>query len=890
MVANDSSDDRTRSFVALTKGTMVSHYRIIEKIGAGGMGEVYLAEDTELKRQVALKFLPSHLCQDKDAKTRFTREAQAAAKLNHPNVIHIYEVSEYQGRPFFAMEHVEGRSLREFSAAGDLPIERILELGIQICEGLHDAHEKGVTHRDIKPSNILIDLHGRAKIVDFGLASVVGSDQLTKTGSTLGTIGYMSPEQVQGKEIDHRSDLFSLGVVLYELITKQNPFKRDSEAATLKAVSDDLPEPLARFKSGLPDELQAVVDKALEKDVKTRYQHADGMLSDLMRVKRSLESSKSTVSGQLVSGRSTRKWWLTAALLIVAVVVALILTKPWLTETASDKPDKIMLAVLPFENLGSSEDEYFADGITDEIISRLAALHGLGVISRTSTHQYKGTSKDLREIGNELGVEYVLEGTIRWDKSGEESRVRINPQLIRVDDDVHLWADRYDAVIDDIFAIQSSIAERVAEELDITLLESEREALTQQPSEDTEAYDYYLQGHKYFSNHSAKDYMNAEEMFLKAIALEPEFASAHAWLSVVHSQIYSWYLDRTDERLTAAKEAADRALEIAPDLPIGQAALAWYHYVCLEDYDRALEEFTILREKQPSDARFGFCIALIERTQGKWEDAVTDFQRAVRLNPRSSTFCGEYGTALFYLRRYDEAESLYNRAIELKPDTRFAHHNKSLIYLFRNGNIKAARQVLQEALQKTDRWSDLTDLEVLLDVMAGDHDRALTLLNDVRDISELPAYDSAYYYNLKGSVYRYMNETDLMESCYDSARTILERIVQAEPEDASYHAELGLTYAGLGRKQEAIREGQLAVELLPVSENAVEGVNLVKNLAIIYAIVGEYDLAIEQLDYLLSVPSEVSVPFLRIWPDFAPMRDHPRFQALLEKYEKEHRN
>ena len=245
---------------------------------------MYLAEDTELNRQVALKFLPSHLCQDEDCRKRFKREAQAAAKLDHPNIIQVFEVSEYQNRPFFAMQHIEGQSLREYISGKELTIEKILELGIQICEGLNAAHDKGVIHRDIKPSNILIDSYGRARIVDFGLASVVGTDQLTKTGSTLGTIGYMSPEQVQGKEIDQRSDLFSLGVVLYELFTQRNPFKRDSEAATLKAVSDDIPEPLARFKSGLPDGLQAIIDKALEKDVKTRYQHADGMLSDLMRV------------------------------------------------------------------------------------------------------------------------------------------------------------------------------------------------------------------------------------------------------------------------------------------------------------------------------------------------------------------------------------------------------------------------------------------------------------------------------------------------------------------------------------------------------------------------------------------------------------------------------
>lgn len=544
-----------------------------------------------------------------------------------------------------------------------------------------------------------------------------------------------------------------------------------------------------------------------------------------------------------------------------------------------------MLAVLPFENLGDPEDEYFAAGITDEITSRLAKLSGLRVISRTSAIQYKDTDKGLPQIGEELGVGYILEGTIRWDKTSDTSRVRITPQLIKVSDNTHLWTDRYSVVIDNIFAVQSSIAEKVAEELDITLLESERQALNEQPTENTDAYDYYLRGYEYFGNHTPKDYMNAEAMFLKAIELEPDFASAYGWLSVTHTQIYSWHLDRTDERLTAAKEAADRALEIAPDLNIAQGALAWYHYAGLEDNDRALEEFTILREKQPSDATFSFCIALIKRTQGKWKDALEDFQRAIRLNPRSATFCSEYGTALCYFRRYTEAESLYNRAIELKPDMRQPHTRKAIVYLFRNGDVKAAHRVLQEALQKNDRWPALTDREVLVDILAGDYDRALTLLNDIRDISEIPAYDSACHYNLKGSVYRYMNQTELMESCYDSARVILEKLVLVESDDPWNHMELGVTYAGLGRKQEAIREGQLAVELLSVSEDALNGAGLVIYLADIYSVVGEYDRAIEQLDYLLSIPSEISVPFLKIWPDYAPMRDHPRFQALLEKYD-----
>ncbi|UCC79533.1 MAG: serine/threonine protein kinase, partial [Candidatus Zixiibacteriota bacterium] len=288
---DNSGADKTRSFVALSAGTVVHHYKIVEKIGVGGMGEVYLAEDIELNRKVALKFLPPHLCQDEGCRDRFKREAQAAAGIDHPNIAGIYEVGEYYGRPYYAMQVIEGQSLREVIAGSDLPVDRIIEISMQICEGLQAAHNMGIIHRDIKPSNILLDRQGRARVVDFGLAAIRGSEHLTRTGSTLGTVGYMSPEQARGEEIDHRSDLFSLGVVLYELTTKRNPFKRDSEAASLKAICDDMPEPLARFKTGIPDGLQTISNKALDKHLDTRYQTAADLLADLRRELRDSSTS-----------------------------------------------------------------------------------------------------------------------------------------------------------------------------------------------------------------------------------------------------------------------------------------------------------------------------------------------------------------------------------------------------------------------------------------------------------------------------------------------------------------------------------------------------------------------------------------------------------------------
>ena len=362
MTKHSGDNDETRTYVSLAKGTMVSHYRIVEKIGAGGMGEVYLAEDTELDRKVALKFLPPHLCQDEDCRKRFKREAQAAAKLDHPNIVPVYEVGDFKGRPFFAMAHIEGKSLRQVIKEGKLTVEESVNLIMQICEGLHKAHESGVVHRDIKPGNILIDNEKRVRVVDFGLATVSGEEKLTKTGSTLGTVGYMSPEQVQGKEIDHRSDLFSVGIILYEMLTGRRPFEGDNDAAISRSITDITPEPIERYKSGTTSELQQVIGKALSKDPSLRYQHADGIISDLKRAQ------------------------------LGASVDSL-------------KPQRKMLAVLPFENLGPTEDEYFADGITGEIMSRLAGIQELGVIARTSSIQYKGTEKSIQQNSEEFGVD-----------------------------------------------------------------------------------------------------------------------------------------------------------------------------------------------------------------------------------------------------------------------------------------------------------------------------------------------------------------------------------------------------------------------------------------------------------------------------------------------------
>jgi len=861
-------------------GRTIYHYKILEKLGEGGMGEVYLAEDTKLNRRVALKFLPVQLASDGELKERFKREAQAAAALNHPNIITIHEVAEHQARPFIAMEYVEGESLKHLVVRKELSIGEALDIALQISDGLAAAHQAGIVHRDIKPQNILMGKDGRVRICDFGLAKAKRDVTLTQAGSTLGTIAYMSPEQAQGKEADHRSDIFSFGTVLYEMVTRQMPFRGEHEAAMIHAIVSDTPEPMARYKTDVPTGLQRIVDKCLKKDIDTRYQGSAEVVSDL----KELQQEARTTDPTRVPGRKVLNPIVLAGIgaLVLIVAYALISLLSPLDERQPAGKSK-MVAVLPFENLGSAEDEYFADGITEEITTHLAKVSGLGVISRTSVRQYKGTEKTVRQIGGELGVQYVLEGTILWDRSEADSRVRINPQLIRVEDGTHVWAETYDRVLDQIFALQSDIAEKVASALNVTLLEAEQRSMAAKPTENLEAYEYYLRGRDYFNRSwGEKDCRIAIEMYEKAVQIDPAFAAAHATLSQAHSWMYWYYYDRTDERLNKAKEAVDRALELQPDLPEAHLALGYYYYWGSRDYDRALEQFAVAQKDQPNNSDLISAIGYVQRRQGKFQQAVTNLKMAAEIDPRSNTLALEVANTLINMRKYSEAEYYSDRAISLAPDWPWAYSTKAWLYLISEGNTKKARQVLQEATGKVD-VSHVEDL-VELDILDGDYQRALDRLPGVFEFIDAGGNnDTTAYLLTKAKIYGLLIRLELKQACYDSARIILEEKVQLRPSEAPFHSQLGIAYAGLGRKEEAIREGKKAVELLHVSRDAFKGPDYVQNLAQIYVMVGDYDAAIDQLEYLLSIPSSwISVPMLRIDPVWAPLRSHPRFQKLLE--------
>jgi len=888
MVSDDAYDeDKTRPLAVLTKGLLVGHYRILEKIGAGGMGEVYLADDAELDRKVALKFLSPHLCRDADCRARFKREAQAAAKLSHPNIVTIFEVSEFNGRPFFAMEHIEGESLADFIKKRDHSIEKIIDLSIQICEGLNKAHQAGITHRDIKPSNILTDHDGRAKILDFGLASIKGIDKLTKTGSTLGTLHYMSPEQTRGEEVDQRSDIFSFGAVLYEMITGQLPFKGDHEPAVIYSIGYEEPEPLVRYKSGVPDELQRIVGKMLAKDRTARYQHADDLLADLRTYSKEKSSS--------IGGKPRRAWRIhyvvaAAAVILLAIVGYWGVKTYVLSERKKPEFGRKMLAVLPFANLGAPDQEYFADGITEEITTCLAGLSGLGVISRTSSMQYKNTDKGLKQIGKELDVDYILEGTIRWEKKGSESRVRISPQLIRVSDDLHLWANKYDAVLTDVFEAQSTIAQEVAAALDVTLLQTEQEMLSRKTEIDPRAYDYYLRGKQYFSiaRYSNKDLRLAEMMHLKATELAPDFAPAYAELGSLYTEMYWDLTDPSPQRLESAKKMIDMAIYLAPNTPEAHQALGWYYYHGLRDYERALQEFSIVLKLQPNNALAIASTAWVQRRQGKWDEAIDALQLASKLDPRDPWYKYELGVTYHYCHRYPDAIAQFDQVIDLQPNHLWAYLVKSWALFNQTGEIREARGVLAAGRACNGRWPELTWLEVYYDLCDNDYNHALSLMTAHGDVLFPGNPDSSDYYSLKGFTYVMMEQRKVARVYFDSARVRLESKLSTAPNSAPLLSSLANVYAGLGQSDKAIQMARRATELNPVSADALNGPDYVRVLAIAYAQGGEQDQAIELSAYLLTIPSNLSANLLKLSPELASLRGNPRFQALLKKYEKEH--
>jgi len=869
-MSKNHRDDNTESFVPLTIGSEVGHYKIIEKIGAGGMGEVYLAEDTKLKRQLALKFLPHHYASDKDLRERFTREAQAAAKLDHPNIVPVYEVGEYQGRPYFAMAHIDGKSLREVIKEGKLRTDEAVSLTMQICEGLYKAHKAGVVHRDVKPSNIVIDSDGRARLVDFGLAHVTGAEKLTETGSTLGTLEYMSPEQVEGKTLDARSDLYSLGVVLYEMIAGRRPFTGKYREAILYSILHDKPEPLARYKTGVSDDLQRMLDRTLEKDVDSRYPNAAAMLADLKRLQMEWPRTKKSKLGL----------WVAAAVIIII--------GGYFGFTHLFKGEDILstgpkrLVVLPFNNLGDSTQAYFASGMTDEIINRLTSIENLQVVARRSAAKLKAAGVDISVIGKELGVEYVLDvSTLFQESSTGARRVKLVTQLIKVSDESVLWGKTYDTVMTEIFAVQSMMAERVAEQLGVVLSPEEKQAVWEQYTDSPEAWDYYLRGNRYHDRGyygPKRDMVLAIAMYKKAIELDPSFDRAYSQISRIYSRLYITGRDRSDSCRTISREMAETAIELSSLRPGGSGghrALGYYYMRFEENWDKALKEWEIAyggKEVAYDNPWFLWDAHMVTRYQGRWQETYEGMKRVVEAEPKVENAWFDLGVVCHYMRNYEEAEEAYKKAISLEPDWGNPIYWLYTLYIDWQGDTQKARDVIMQAWDKVDTLNWVDDL-MKLDIYDGDMEQARKRVGTLG-------------YGSKGWLYKLDNKVDTARIYFDSSIARLKEMIETrgQGEFGVYRRILGANYARMGNRDSAMHYIQEVINLYPFSKNQLYGLEPLLALFDIYVNLGELDSALVQAEMLLCVPAHFDIGLLLLDPDYEELIKEPGFARVVREY------
>lgn len=811
-----NDQDKTQTHVILTQGVMVLHYRIVEKIGAGGMGEVFLAEDTRLKRQVALKLLPPQMTPNEEIHSRFVREAQILAKLNHPNIVGIYDVNEFNSRPFYAMELVDGEVLHQFCHDKPLPVETVIEYAIQICQGLGEAHRAGIIHRDIKASNIIVDKKNRIRLIDFGLAAHDQDDKLTRTGSTLGTVAYMSPEQISGRDIDHRSDLFSLGVVLYELLAGRTPFRRDNEGATLKAIMEDVPEPISRYKSGVPEKLQEIVFQLLEKDKEIRYQSAEGVIADLKRLMYDSQQSYAHMSPKQQPKQS--KTGLIAGGVAVVVLVALaIMFKSYFTSsgpgTSSDENSVPMIAVLPFQNLGEAADNYFADGVTDEIASRLSGIEGLGVISRSSSIKYKNTDKSLKQIGKELGIQYVLSGTVRWSKIGDRAKVRITPELIDISEDRNMWADNYERDLTEVFAVQADIAEKIVQKPGVTLVESDRMWLASAPTQNAEAYRLYLRALNAMRRWN-ENTGNPKSDIDSAVVLDPDFALAHA----LRAEVYSGraFDSPSSEDAKIAREAARKALELKPGLAQAHKALGTYYNSVERDYSRALAEFSMAKSELGGDADLLGKIAFVQARQGLMDEAIENLARAAELDPLNPQVHGQLAQYYAFVGDFDRAEIEIDRAISLAPDRPFQYGAKMALTVARYGDTSLVSDVMEEALKHVDTLALVEgtgQLRQYLPDLGWDDllaRKAQTIIDSgYADSIRLPRL---YHF------YEFSSDSVKIAVYADSARKFIKRANDRTPENPYTNMEYGVVLSQLGECEQALELGERGKELMTVDD------------------------------------------------------------------------
>jgi serine/threonine-protein kinase len=878
----------TEVIVDRLRAALAGRYEVQRELGRGGFATVYLAADVRHGRMVAIKVLHPELIGTLQSE-RFLREIRVVAHLNHPHILPMLDSGEADGLLFFVMPYVEGETLRDFlTREKQLSLGEALRITAEIADGLAYAHSRGLVHRDIKPENILLS-SGHAVVTDFGIGRAIdqsAADRLTYTGMATGSPAYMSPEQWTASDrVDGRADEYSLACMLYEMLVGETPFTGTS-AGALMARHNMSPVPSIRLvRPTVPQEVDEVIARAMEKIPADRYptvtQFAEALAAAPPPVRVTAEDPVAALAERRAPKR--RSPFTRARLGIAAAALLLVALGYFAYRQLSSSSGYTRLVVMPFENKGANEDAYLVEGITGELTNKLSGIGSFGVIARTSAVQYRNSSKSVRQIGRELRVQYLIEGDVRRERSGQGSGpVKVNARLIRANDETQIWTHDYSVEGGEVTELQSQIAEQVARELDVVLSDQERRRLAEPPTRDGAAYDFYLRGNAHYERSwSRPDVEAAVEMYQQAVTADPSYGLAYARLAQAHAWMHQLRYDLSEDRLVAAKRAADRAVALDPDVPEVHVAIGLYYYWGYGDYERALEAFTKAKELAPGNALTYRQIGNVQRRQGKFAEAIESYKQAADLDPRSHQAWFNLGETYLFVRNYKETAPYLERVTSLAPEFLEGYVQRARLAMNARGDLDSARRVLrlaEERIAPTAWRAPMLDFARIIY-----HPDLDGFLERIRP----GAYglDSATYHVMKGIMYLQLKRAGPATAQFDSARGHLERMRVDQPDQAWIHGLLGVAYAGLKRPDEAIRSAERAEELLPVSRDALDGPEWVINLGRVHAMLGNEEKAIEYYGRALSIPSWVSSHSLRLDPILETLVKNPDFQRVLDAHQ-----
>jgi serine/threonine protein kinase/TolB-like protein/Flp pilus assembly protein TadD len=883
---NETLEDLLAEIDVRDPDRRLGNYQILDEIGHGGMGVIYRARQRHSRRIVALKRILAYEADSRETLIRFRREAQAAASLDHPNILPIYEIGEDKdGLPFISMKFAAGGSLRDVAPALRNKPSRSVALMAKIARALQYAHAQGILHRDLKPGNILLDGRGEPLVSDFGLAKWLDTaSDLTHTLTIFGTPGYVAPEQAEGstRSLGPSTDVYSLGAILFDLLTGRPPFLGDNVLAVIQQAAEKPAPKLRSVSPALDRDLEIICAKCLEREPNARYCSAGDLAEDLERwlADRPIIARPISVSVRIGhwSRRNPAVAGMAVLLLALGTAVGIMTWKSGLLH----RPTNIAIAVLPFENLSQTkESAFFADAIQDGILTKLGRVAELRVISRTSVMAYHD-ARNTRQIGRALNVSHVLKGSVRW----EEGRIHLSAQLIDTRTDNQVWAEEYDQDLANVFLTQSEIAKEVAGQLEAKVSAGEKAAIEEPPTSDFVAYDFYLRARDLlltlFSSRARADLLQAADLLNQAVARDPSFFQAYCELAYTHDQLYFLGFDHSPARLALAEAAIQAAFRIRPEAGEAHLARADNLYRGYLDYERALAELATASQTLPNSPRLFALKGYIERRQGRWEESTWSLERAIDLDPRDFYTLQQVAISYGVLRRYAEEKSVLDRALSIAPDDVDTEVARASVEFHWKADTQSLHRTI-DSIRVTNpaALSNIANDWLSCALAERDVSAAKDALNA---FGEIPLTDYAVHSNrqlMEGVIARMTNDDETARAAFTVARVEQEKAVKAQPNYGPPLCVLGLIDAGLGRKEDALREGRRAVELLPVRKDAINGPLMIAYLAMIAAWVGEKDLACEQLAIAVRSPSTLSYGQLKLLPFWDPLRKDPCFEKIV---------